>query len=238
MRKTQKSTSAVTALLALCALVMTGITIRHEFFMRPTAQEVALPTSVGNWDLLSSGGHVIGDQSAPVTIVEFADFQCSYCRSFALGALRAVRSQFGKNVKVVFRHWPLPYHHLAYSAARAAECAASQGRFEAYHDLLFEHQDSLGIIAFGDLARRAGVKDSGAFQVCMSNPAPVDVIEKDIAAAKMAGGTGTPTILVGGLLLHELPDSARLTELVRDAIARSGKRAAADEGRIPTGGDR
>jgi protein-disulfide isomerase len=224
VRKPQNSMSAVTVILAVCALTMTGITVRHEFFMAPTAQAVAPPTEVGDWDFLSSGGHVFGDRSAPVTILEFADFQCAYCRSFALGALRAVRSQFGKDVKVVFRHWPLPYHHLAYSAARAAECAASQGRFEAYHDLLFEHQDSLGIIAFGELARRAGVNDSDAFRVCMSDPAQVDVIEKDIAAAKMAGGIGTPTILVSGLLLHQLPDTARLRELVQQALVRSDKR--------------
>ncbi len=231
MSKSQKSVSAVTAVLALCAITMTGITVRHEFFMAPMAQEVSPPTVVGDWDLLSSSGHVLGDRSAPVTILEFADFQCAYCRTFALGALRAIRSQFGMVVKVVFRHWPLPYHHLAYAAARAAECAASQGRFEAYHDVLFEHQDSLGIISFGDLARRAGIKDSDAFRVCMSDPAQVDVIEKDIAAAKMAGGTGTPTILVSGLLLHQLPDTAHLAELVRQALARPERRAVPDEGR-------
>lgn len=233
MRKRQNSFGLVTAVLVICAFTMTAITIRHEFFMGSPASAAMPPTVVGAWDDVSRGGHVLGDNdnAAPVTILEFADFQCPYCRTFALGALRAIRSEFGKDVRVVFRHWPLPYHHLAYAAARAAECAADQGRFEAYHDALFQHQDSLGIIDFGALAQLAGVKDTHAFGMCMSSPARVGAIEDDIAAAKLTGGTGTPTIVISGRLLHELPDTARLRVLVNQALARSRQKHVSDEGR-------
>jgi protein-disulfide isomerase len=150
--------------------------------------------------------------------LEFADFECPVCQSFANGALRAIRAQYPDKVAVIFRQWPLSYHRLAYPTARAAECAGAQERFEAFHDLVYSKQDSLGLKSYGQFAKDAGVPDLAAFETCNSSAAPIPSIEADIAAAKAVGGRGTPTILVNGLMLAGLPDSAKLEGYVQAAI--------------------
>jgi hypothetical protein len=117
---------------AVCAIIMATGTVWARF--RPAAASIRqaprpVSAAVGNWADLEQAGHRIGPASAKLTIVEFGDFECPACGEFE-HTLQQVRRAYPKDVAVVFRHWPLPYHKLAYPAARAAECAADQGRFE------------------------------------------------------------------------------------------------------------
>lgn len=111
---------------------------------------------------------------------------------------------------------------LGVHAARAAECAAAQGRFEQFHDAVYAKQDSLGLKSFASFARDAGVPDSVAFGACNDGTAPVPVVQRDIAAAGALGGTGTPTLLVNDLMLPGAPDSTRFDQYVRRALRQSG----------------
>jgi protein-disulfide isomerase len=119
--------------------------------------------------------------------------------------LKALRERHPKDVAIVYRHFPLSYHPHAKPAARASWCAGRQGRFEAYHDALFAHQDSLGTVAWTLLASRAGVPDSAGFERCIANDDPVAMIERDIAEAGRLGVSGTPTLLVNDQLLKSVP---------------------------------
>jgi protein-disulfide isomerase len=185
------------------AVVVVIFAVRREFYPRaqPRAEPITEPIPVENWGELIASGHAVGPPDAPVTILVFADFECVACRSFAEGPLREIRERYADSVRVIHRHWPLPYHRFAYPAARASECAAAQGRFWAFHDLLYEKQDSLGLKSFSDFAVESGVSDIPMFEACNSRTEPIASITSDSSAVRGIGGTGTPTVLVNGLRL-------------------------------------
>ncbi len=214
------ATNVLAVISVTCAVTVTVVAVRGQTARRGTA--APQPRHVSNWREYAAVGHRMGSAAAPVTITEFADFQCPVCRQFTLGALASIRREYGNRVAVVYRYWPLSMHPLAYPAARAAECAAAQGRFEAFHDLLYAKQDSLGLKSFASFARDAGVADTIAFARCNAG-ATVPAIETDVTAAKEVGGTGTPTLLVNDLMLPGAPDSARLEKLVNQALRSAVK---------------
>lgn len=201
-----------------CALAVAVVTVKRAFWPEPPIGPTGHPVYVSGWKELARSGHVRGDTDAPVTILEFADFECPICRSFTTGPLRGVEARYGDSLRIVFRHWPLSYHRFAYPAARAAECAAAQGRFFPYHDLLYQKQDSLGLKSFLSFAVESGVPDTAAFRKCNSTSDSIPEVSRDIAAAKQAGGTGTPTILVNGNRLPGAPDSTTFDSVVTAAM--------------------
>ncbi len=214
-----------------CAVVTTAIVARRQF-AGPIQTELGSgpPTRVADWRSIASVGHRMGPVEAPVTIVEFADFQCPACRRFIDGALDSALLTFPGKIAVVFRNWPLPYHPFAYQAARAAECGARQGRFRQLYELMYQEQDSLGVKPFVNFAKDAGVPDITAFLLCSDRTDRVPVIERDIADARSIGGTGTPTIVVNDLLLHSIPDAKDLEALVSKAIGTVDTQAVARTG--------
>lgn len=222
------ASTAFVTLAVICAVVTTAITVRREFFATPTmgrgVTELGAPggrpVSVANWKQYAVGGHRIGTGTAAVTIIEFAEFECPYCKSLALGPLRYIRQKYGDVVSVIFRQSPMPYHRFAYPAARAAECAAAQGRFEQFHDALFEGQDSLGLKSFDEFAAAAGVKNLSGFTACTKSTAPLPVVVEDIAASKALGIRGTPTFIVNGEMLVGVPDTLVLERLIKTALAK------------------
>ena len=135
--------TATTVVLTLCALVLTGILVRREFFPGITA---TAPREVEHWSQLASAGHTMGPANAPVRILEFSDFQCPYCARLQ-PTLQAIRAKYPDRVAVVYRHFPLADHPHAMQAALASECAAAQGRFERFHDILFAAPDSISLIS-------------------------------------------------------------------------------------------
>ena len=209
--------NGIPIIMMFCAIGVTAMLVHREFG-RPGIKKAQM-TAQSDWQTYASVGHRFGPKAASVTITEFADFECPVCQKFVTGALATVRQHYPNDVAVVFSHWPHPYHRLAYPAARAAECAADQGRFEAYYEALYSHQDSLGIIPFARIAVLAGVADSQRFAKCNSRSEPVDQIEVDMRAAKALGGAGTPTILVNDMLLPGAPSEATLDSLIRKTLA-------------------
>jgi protein-disulfide isomerase len=209
----------------VCLFVVTGLTVRREFFLAQSAsEEDREPEYVTDWPILASAGHRLGPTHAPVTIIEFIDFECPSCRRFALGARRHVQQQFPGQVSFVIRHWPLGYHRFALPAAQAAECASLQGRFHEIYDLFFSKQDSLGLKSFESYAMDSGVQDISAFTRCRDGSdaaarlAVDDRIAADTAAAFLAGGHGTPTIIVNGVRLGQPPSEAELQSWVAEAL--------------------
>lgn len=208
-----------------CALIVTFLVARREFSTSggPTGPRSIPDRTIENWRDLAAEGHRIGAPQAKVTILEFADFECPACKAFTLGALRDVLRAFPTDVALVFRHWPLSYHRFAIPAARAAECASEQGRFEPMQYLLFEKQDSLGLKPFTEMASEAGVSDLALFDACIKRPGPFSAIDKGMAAAEAIGAHGTPAILVEGTLLGNIPTTKQLESLVRRHLARESR---------------
>jgi protein-disulfide isomerase len=223
MRNNHRIAAAANALLALCAVIVTALVVRREFF--PPTPPVAPPreiTQVPNWRVYAESGHRFGPADAPASIVVFSDFQCPACRALATH-LKAIRAEFPDQVAVVHRHSPLRSHPFAVPAARASECAAEQGRFEAFHDALFVDQSSIGLAPWSRFAANAGVPDLPAFDRCISAAEPVASLERDTLDAKELRVVGTPTVLVNGLRFTGTPPLDTLREYVRRAISAAGE---------------
>lgn len=205
--------------LALCAIVVTGLVIRQEFF---TASPSAAPprlTQVPGWHGYTRGGHRSGPDDAPVTMVVFSDFQCPACRLLATH-LKALRTEFPEDLVIVHRHSPLSRHPFAVEAARASECAAQQGRFAAFHDALFVEQSSIGLAPWTRFAVNAGVPDVAAFEQCTAAGAPSPTLHGDTLAANELKVTGTPTVLINGFRFMGTPPLDTLRAFVAQAAAR------------------
>lgn len=183
-----------------------------------TTRPPARPDSVlvENWTRFLAGGHQRGPATAPVTILEFGDYECPFCARFAR-AMVEIEAAYPGQVRFVYRHWPLSMHRFAYPAARAAECAGAQGRFWEMHELLYAKRDSLGLVTFDELATRAGVTDAKRFHACAASGKAVPNIDAGMHDARQAGGTGTPTLIVNGVLKLGRVDTAYVGSLLRKA---------------------
>ncbi len=143
-----------------------------------------------------AGAPFKGPERAPVTIVEWADFQCPFC-ALASPYLDYLVKAYPGQVKVVFRHFPISHHEFALPAAQAAIAAGQQGKFWAMHDLLFANRQSLDTTTFLRLAQELGL-DMDRFQVDMAAQTTLDVVERDRREADQLGLRGTPLIYVNG----------------------------------------
>ncbi|MFE1506786.1 Na+/H+ antiporter NhaA [Streptomyces sp. NPDC058726] len=140
--------------------------------------------------------HIAGPADAPLTLVEYGDFECPYCAR-ATGVTRELRERFGDRLRYVFRHLPLPdVHPHAVLAARAAVAAGAQGRFWPMHDLLYEHQDRLEFEDIAAYAIEIGL-DMVRFLDDIDDEKTAERVRADAAGAEAGGARGTPTFFVG-----------------------------------------
>ena len=164
--------------------------------------------------------HVRGPEEAPVTVVEYADFECPFCGQ-AEPEVRELLRNFGSEVRYVWRHLPLrDVHPNAQKAAEAAEAAAVQGKFWEMHDLLFDHQDALTLRDLIGYATSLGL-DTGRFTTDLKSGAGAARIDEDIDSADLSSVSGTPTFFVNGIRHYGAYDIASLSVAVRAAYARS-----------------
>jgi len=223
----EKLLNLATVLLALVAVGAIAASLARMWSGGGTA--AAVPAAalvadrpVANERELAATGQVMGDPAAPVRVVVFSDFECTYCRRAARDLAR-IRGEMGGRVAVVFRHFPVgTVHAHARAAAEAAECAGAQGRFEAYHDALFAEQPTVASEDWGHFARIAAVPDTAAFARCVAAHAHRPRVLADIRAGADLGVVGTPSFVVGGTLITGA-DMARVERAVRDAAAKSGR---------------
>ena len=151
-------------------------------------------------DVAADPSRLRGNQAATVTIVEFADFQCPYCRAVQPN-LKEVLHKYDGRVRLGFRDFPLrSIHPQAQAAAEAARCAGEQGRFWEYHDLLYANQTALTADALKEHARSAGL-DEGQFRACLDSGKFKMQIESDLQLGMASGVTGAPAFYINGVLL-------------------------------------
>lgn len=149
-----------------------------------------------------------GPATAPVTIVEFSDFQCPACAR-SQSVLKRVLDTYGDKVRLVYRDFPADgVHQQAREAAEAARCAEEQGKFWEYHDKLFANQQSLQVAALKKYADEVGLNGK-VFESCLISSKFKETIAKDIQAAQKAAVGGTPAFFINGRpLLGALPFEA------------------------------
>jgi protein-disulfide isomerase len=164
-------------------------------------------------------GAVRGPAGAKITIVEYADFQCPFCARVA-GTLRNLEHQYPNEIRLVYKHQPLPFHQNAKAAAKAAEAAGQQGRFWQMWDVLFEHSGELGPDKLENFASELQL-DVNKFRAAMQDPAVAAKIEAQSAEANRLGAMGTPSFFINGRYLA----GAQPLESFEAAVDRELKRA-------------
>ena len=159
---------------------------------------------------------IMGDSNAPLTIVEFSDYQCPFCKRFrdqTLDQLKAEYIDTGK-VKFIYRDFPLTsIHQYAQKAAEATECADDQGMFWEYHDIVFANPNALDLTSLKQHAATLGL-NTGEFNECLDSGKHASEVSKDLSDGQRAGARGTPFFLVGNTALS----GAQPIEAFRSAI--------------------
>lgn len=207
MDKMKLQTTLIAITLALSILNVYGVIELHGKFATLSAGGAApapsapgaAPEPTGPIDVSLDDDPVLGDENAPVTIVEFSDFECPFCKRFYDQTYEQLKTEYvdtGK-AKLVYRDLPLPMHANAQKAHEAAECADDQGKFWEYHDALFENQQSLGVSSLKGYAEDLGL-DTATFNDCLDSGKHADEVKNDLKDANSYGATGTPTFFING----------------------------------------
>jgi protein-disulfide isomerase len=177
-------------------------------------------------DVTYDPARVRGDPKAPVTIVEFSDFQCPFCRQ-SVATVKDVLAKYQGRVKLAFLDFPLvEIHPRAHSAAEAARCAGEQGKFWKYHDSLFADQSKLD--EAGLVGRAQDLKmDEAAFQSCLASGRFQADIEANREQGIKAGVTGTPGFFINGVFLSGAQPQAEFEKIIDSQLALLGNRGGA-----------
>jgi protein-disulfide isomerase len=151
---------------------------------------------------INQNDHVLGNKNAKVAIVEYSDFECSFCKKFWSETLPRIKKEFidsGK-VRFAYRHFPLPIHSGARPAAIASECAAEQGKFWPMHDKIYEELGKTKQLTGDNLKEWAAAigLDAPKFSQCFDGEKYAQKVSDDLTSGQTAGVTGTPTFFVNG----------------------------------------
>ncbi len=167
-------------------------------------------------------GPVRGSESARITIVEWSDFECPFCKQ-VVPTLEQVLDEYPDDVRLAFRHFPLTRIHAnAQGAAEAAVCAQDLGAFWEFHDLMFEEQEALTADDLKDKAARAGL-DAEEFAACLERDDLAERVAADRRAGAALGVSGTPALFVNGRPLEGAATYEQLVEVIQDELELMGE---------------
>ena len=162
----------------------------------------------------NAGAPAKGPEDAPVTLVEFSDFECPYCGRF-YPTLKLLEQNYGDELRIVYRQFPLTnLHPDAWKAAEASLCAQEEGKFWQMHDRMFEHQEELDTPALTRHAVAIGL-DREEFEECLASGRHSDRVQADLDEGRSVGVEGTPALFVNGI---RVPGGAVPYRTVADAI--------------------
>ncbi len=168
----------------------------------------------------SSGHPALGAKDAPITIVEFADFQCPFCKKTE-DTLKQLRAKYGDKIRVVHMDFPLPFHSHALDAANGARCANDQGKFWQFRDALFADQSKLTPADLKATAKKLGL-NTAQFDACVDKAKYDSQVKSDEAAGEKLGVDGTPAFFIDGRPLTGAQPASKFEEIIDDELATGG----------------
>jgi protein-disulfide isomerase len=201
------------------------LTARREEFLKALRSQAKVvvnlkPPPVLRVEVSVEGAPFKGPAKAPVTIVEFSDFHCPFCRS-VLSTLAQIESRYGDRIKLVFRDFPIESIHPGASKAHeAARCANEQGKFWPYHDKVFASPPKSSTEIFKGLAKEVGLDMTG-FETCFDRGKYQADVKKDIEEGNRLGVSGTPAFFINGRLISGAQPLETFTRIIDDELSRS-----------------
>jgi protein-disulfide isomerase len=173
--------------------------------------------TVGGVPGITADDHVLGNPNAKVVLIEYSDFECPFC-SRHIPTMQQIVDDYGDEIALVFRHFPLSFHPDALPAAVASECAAEQDKFWEFHDELFANNTELGDNLYEQIAKDLGM-NVGDFQDCLDDNNYETQIKAEMAAGAAAGVSGTPGTFVNGQLVKGAVPYDSFKSIVEQALA-------------------
>jgi protein-disulfide isomerase len=173
----------------------------------------------------NDGAPTLGRKDAPVTLVEFSDFQCPYCK-LAAPTVKQVAQKLGDKVQIVYRQYPIEsLHPFAFKAAEASLCANDQGKFWELHDAMFADQARLAVSDLKQTARRLGL-DGKEFDSCLDSGRHIEQVQNDLKEGQRVGLTGTPAIFINGVIVDGGAVGFSVLEgLIKQELSRTAPRS-------------
>lgn len=172
---------------------------------------------------LADDDPILGDPNAPVTMVEFGDYQCPFCKRFFETTEKEIIEKYVKTgkVKFVYRDFPLTsIHDMAQKSAEASECADEQGQFWRYHDILYKNQETMSEPNFKLWAGQLGLNQK-QFDSCLDSGKYLEEVEKDFADGQAAGVNGTPASFINGRLVAGALPFAQFEQIIEQELRRA-----------------
>jgi protein-disulfide isomerase len=173
---------------------------------------VAAATQTTRMEVSVDDDPSLGPEDAPITIVEFSDFNCPYCQRFHHDTFQPLLENYGDKIHFVYRDFPVTSQE-SYRAAQAAQCANEQGEFWPYHDALFTGALELGPAAYRQYAEELGL-DSEALMQCVEEERYAEEVQEDARYASGLGVSGTPTFFINGIPLVGAQPLNRFTQVI------------------------
>ena len=168
----------------------------------------------------TAGSPSIGPKDAPVTVVEFSDFQCPFCGR-VVGTMKQIEKEYGDKVRIVFKHLPLAMHTKAPQAHAASQAAANQGKFWEMHDLIFSNQREMSEEKYVEYAKQLGL-DVDQFKKDMADPATKRRVDADVAEAGRLGVTGTPGFFINGKFTSGAKPFSEFKRIIDEQLREQG----------------
>ncbi|MBV9032931.1 MAG: thioredoxin domain-containing protein, partial [Acidobacteriaceae bacterium] len=171
-------------------------------------------------DIALANTPVLGEQNAPVMVVEYADYECPYCQQVAPTLLK-LQTQYKGKMAFAFKDTPLPMHTHAEKAAEAARCAGAQGKYWDYHDELFASK-KLGVPDLKENARKLNL-DTAAFDKCLDSGSQAKAVQSQIAESTDLGIQGTPSFFINGRFIGGVATYEQLRDVIEQELAIAAK---------------
>jgi len=221
-------TTTFSALIAgLPLMFIAGMFVGYQLWGKPNVQTdlaAANPSSeVPRYDIqISADDPVVGNENAPVTIIEFSDYECPYCQRYHSQTYQQILSTYGNQIRYVFKDLPLTsIHPNALPAANAAHCAHEQNAFWEYHDLLFSMQLGLSDSAYNTYAQQLGL-DAASFEDCLNEGRYNNTVMQDTSVLTAINAPlSTPTFFINGQYLAGAQPFSEFARLIDAELANS-----------------
>jgi predicted DsbA family dithiol-disulfide isomerase len=205
------------------------VTTRREALLQPLRAQTGVivhlkAPPIFRTEVAAAGAPFRGSETAAVTIIEFSDFHCPFCRK-AQPALAQVLAKYGEQVRLVYRHLPVDaLHPRARQASEATMCANEQGKFWAYHDKLYAGEPEPGSEKLKAYAGEIGL-NTATFESCLMSGKYQAAVQQDVAEGARLGITGTPSFFINGRMLSGAQSFENFNKIIEEELALSQKQA-------------